>query len=74
LRQPLGVAVVGGLVVSQLLTLYTIPVTYLYMERFSDWLGHFGRRRRPETIAHDHSLVPANRFPPPARIYRDAAE
>src|SRR5256885_3885135 len=39
LRQPLGVAVVGGLVVSQLLTLYTIPVTYLYMERFSDWIA-----------------------------------
>src|SRR5438105_6019854 len=75
LRQPLGVAVVGGLLVSQTLTLYTIPVTYLYMERFSEWLGYFGRRRRgPAGVPHDHALVPANRFPPPARIYHHAAE
>jgi multidrug efflux pump subunit AcrB len=37
LRQPLRVAVVGGLIVSQALTLFTTPVTYLYMERFSEW-------------------------------------
>ena len=74
LRQPLGVAVVGGLVVSQLLTLYTIPVTYLYMDRFSEWISGVSRRRRPDGIARDHALVPANRFPPPARLYHDAAE
>jgi multidrug efflux pump subunit AcrB len=74
LRQPLGVAVVGGLVVSQLLTLYTIPVTYLYMERFSEWIGRLGRRRRPGTIPRDHAVVPANRFPPPSRIYPHPAE
>jgi multidrug efflux pump len=37
LRQPLGVAIVGGLVVSQILTLYTTPVVYLYLERLRLW-------------------------------------
>jgi len=37
LRQPLGISIVGGLLVSQLLTLYTTPVVYLYMERLRLW-------------------------------------
>jgi multidrug efflux pump len=37
LRQPLGIAIVGGLVLSQVLTLYTTPVIYLYMDRFRLW-------------------------------------
>jgi HAE1 family hydrophobic/amphiphilic exporter-1 len=39
LRQPLGYAIVGGLLVSQILTLFTTPVIYLYLESFSRWLG-----------------------------------
>ncbi len=38
-RRPLGLAVVGGLVVSQLLTLYITPVTYIYMDSFGRWLS-----------------------------------
>ncbi len=43
LRQPLGIAIVGGLLVSQVLTLYTTPVIYLYLDRLSHRLA---RRRR----------------------------
>jgi HAE1 family hydrophobic/amphiphilic exporter-1 len=38
-RRALGIAVVGGLVFSQLLTLYITPVVYTYMDRFQDWIG-----------------------------------
>jgi hydrophobe/amphiphile efflux-1 (HAE1) family protein len=39
LRRPLGIAIVGGLLVSQSLTLYTTPIIYLYLDRLSHWLG-----------------------------------
>ena len=48
LRRPLGVSIVGGLLLSQLVTLYTTPVIYLYMERFSDWLKERRERRALE--------------------------
>jgi hydrophobe/amphiphile efflux-1 (HAE1) family protein len=48
LRRPLGIAIVGGLLVSQWLTLYTTPVIYLYLDRLSHWLG---ARRRPSRLA-----------------------
>jgi multidrug efflux pump subunit AcrB len=39
MRRPLGIAIVGGLVFSQLLTLYTTPVVYLYLDRLQNWFG-----------------------------------
>ena len=51
LRRPLGVSIVGGLLLSQLVTLYTTPVIYLYMERASEWLA---ARREQRALAHAH--------------------
>ncbi|HKW54350.1 MAG TPA: efflux RND transporter permease subunit, partial [Stellaceae bacterium] len=45
IRQPLGISIIGGLIVSQMLTLYTTPVIYLYLDRFRLWsLGHWRQR------------------------------
>jgi len=50
-RQPLGIAIGGGLILSQLLTLYTTPIVYVYLERFSRWVRSLRRGR-------DAALVP----------------
>jgi multidrug efflux pump subunit AcrB len=48
LRQPLGITIIGGLILSQLLTLYTTPAVYLYLERFSRFCGRLiARTPRP---------------------------
>jgi multidrug efflux pump len=39
IRRPLGIAIVGGLLISQLLTLYTTPVVYLYLDNAREWPG-----------------------------------
>ena len=64
LRRPLGVAIVGGLLLSQVLTLYTTPVIYLYMERFGKW---FAPRQ-----SHDDPNLPA--VPPPPAPERSLPE
>jgi len=44
LRHPLGITIVGGLLFSQALTLYTTPVIFLYLDWFGKWLGRVWRR------------------------------
>jgi len=52
LRRPLGISIVGGLIFSQMLTLYTTPVMYLYLDRFRLWLKGKRTGNVPPT-AHD---------------------
>jgi hydrophobe/amphiphile efflux-1 (HAE1) family protein len=54
IRQPLGYAIVGGLLVSQVLTLFTTPVVYLYMDRLSGWLSR--RSRAQSAVAGTSKL------------------
>jgi multidrug efflux pump subunit AcrB len=51
LRRPLGITIIGGLVVSQMLTLFTTPIVYIYMDRLQSWLQ--GVRK------HGHAPAPA---------------
>jgi multidrug efflux pump len=53
LRRPLGITIIGGLIVSQMLTLFTTPVIYLYFDRLQHWMAD-RRRREPQ-----HGSVPA---------------
>ena len=57
MRQPLGLAVVGGLLVSQTLTLYGTPVFYVYMENMQDWLRARKRTKQPvlAVAGHEHA-------------------
>ncbi|HUI19314.1 MAG TPA: efflux RND transporter permease subunit, partial [Alphaproteobacteria bacterium] len=57
LRRPLGIAIVGGLLVSQFLTLYTTPVIYLYLDRAALWLS--GRRRAVPKAPGAGAALPA---------------
>ena len=51
IRQPLGYAMVGGLIVSQALTLFTTPVVYLYLDRLSNWLANWGRPPNSDRVS-----------------------
>jgi multidrug efflux pump subunit AcrB len=51
IRRPLGFAIVGGLLVSQLLTLYTTPIVYLYLDRLHRWLNGAATKRRSRAQA-----------------------
>jgi multidrug efflux pump len=51
IRRPLGISIVGGLIISQMLTLYTTPVLYLYLARFRLWALRHWRRAFPALAA-----------------------
>jgi multidrug efflux pump subunit AcrB len=57
LRKPLGCAMVGGLLLSQVLTLYTTPVIYLYLDRLQHWLAPRRRMALPR-LAEKMDAVP----------------
>jgi multidrug efflux pump len=59
LRRPLGISIVGGLIVSQVLTLFTTPVIYLYMDRLNTWVSKFGFARPPGDGEHTGGNEPA---------------
>jgi len=59
LRQPLGISIVGGLIVSQMLTLYTPPVIYVYLDRFGKWCSQLWARHYLGTPGAPEDLTPA---------------
>ena len=60
LRRPLGISIVGGLLVSQLLTLYTTPVVYVYLDRFSLWCKRNWKRRIGQSRSNTHEAAGVN--------------
>jgi multidrug efflux pump len=59
MRQPLGISIVGGLLVSQVLTLYTTPVMYLYLDRFGRWCSRLWARIHPPSHPAPQASAPA---------------
>jgi multidrug efflux pump len=57
LRRPLGITIVGGLIVSQMLTLYTTPVVYLLFDNIRAWVGSLGGRRFPRALPPDGTVT-----------------
>ncbi len=58
IRQPLGYAMVGGLIVSQALTLFTTPVVYLYLDNFSNAIARWTRTRKPDESQSAMTVAP----------------
>jgi HAE1 family hydrophobic/amphiphilic exporter-1 len=58
-RRPLGLAVVGGLVISQVLTLYLTPVVYIYLEEFQEWTDNWRQTRKDRKLTSEAESVPA---------------
>jgi HAE1 family hydrophobic/amphiphilic exporter-1 len=56
MRQPLGYAIVGGLALSQVLTLYTTPVIYIYFDQLQTWMFR-GRKKRPAPVHTEPQLA-----------------
>ena len=69
LRQPLGISIVGGLLLSQVLTLYTTPVMFLYMDRFGGWTAGF----LEQVVSWDHGRQAGGSFSQPQSISRRIA-
>ena len=66
LRRPLGITIIGGLIMSQMLTLYTTPVVYLYFDRLQHWWSALRLRRR-NWMSSTMTLMFAARNPRPKR-------
>jgi len=65
LRRPLGITIVGGLLVSQMLTLFTTPVIYLYLDRLSEWMAN---RRAPRAPMESAEHVGGHEIAEPERM------
>ena len=59
LRQPLGITIVGGLIFSQALTLYTTPVVYVYFDRLRAWAARRQAQRHAQALPGGKSASPA---------------
>ena len=57
-RQPLGITVVGGVIVSTMLTLFVIPCAYELFDTFSDWIGRITHRRRDNAQTYPTAPFP----------------
>ena len=68
-RQPLGIAIFGGLIVSQILTLYTTPVVYLYLDRARHWRQ---RRKQRRLAASREPAPPSDTIAGPCEIAHQA--